>query len=155
MKTLISLIKVIENPLEIYKYDKVILNDSMLNKEGYNYLYCNNNLYLYLKKIFTKYNKQYLNSFKYFIKICENIEFQFKNALDYTIIFFITSILSNYNIDYNKNYKKILIYVINKCKFLEIYTLFGFNIIREVNPVINNNYSKLNYRLYKYYKLYH
>ena len=151
MKTLFSLIQLIENPLEIYKYDKVILNNSMYEDTGFS----NTSLYSYLKKIFTKYNKQYFTSFKYFIKICENIEFQFKDAYDYTIILFINIIIYDYNYDYNKNYKKILIYLIKNYKFIKIYyTFLHLNIICKLNPT-NNYYSKLNFKLYKYYKLYH
>jgi hypothetical protein len=148
MKILSSLIKVIENPLKIYKYDKVILNNSFQSHDS---------LWSYLKKIFVNYDKQYLKSFKYFIKICENNDFLFINGYNNTIIVFINYIIQQNNknyIKYYKNYKKILIYLINKYKNLEIYSLLHTNILFYLNPAINH-YSKLNFKLYKYYKLYH
>ena len=148
MKTLSSLIPVIENPLEIYKYDKVILNESF-QSDG--------SLWSYLRKIFVNYDKQSLKSFKYFIKICKNIEFQFKNMYNNTIIVCINYIIheNNKNNKNYKNYKKILIYLINKYKNLEIYSFSRENILFYLNPLTNNDYSKLSFELYKYYKLYH
>jgi hypothetical protein len=142
MKTLSSLIQVIENPLEIYKYDKIILNNSFQNDGSF---------WSYLKKIFVNYDKQYLKSFKYFIKICENNDFLFINGYNNTIIVFINYIIQQNNknyIKYYKNYKKILIYLINKYKNLEIYSFSHHNIVFYLNPAINH-YSKLNFELYK------
>ena len=71
MKTLLSLYPIIKNPLEIYKYDKVILNKSMYSC---NTNICITDINLYLTLIFRTYymekNTEYFNSFKYFIKIC-------------------------------------------------------------------------------------
>ena len=140
----------IKNPLKIYKYTKVILNDLLFDK-----CTCERSMFfLYLKKIFYEYNIQYLKSFKYFIQICENIDFQFQNMYNYTILHLISIILKHYSTilfdyQYNKNTKKILIYLIKKYKSLEIYSKYDSNILYHFNrPVYNNN--KLIIKIYKY-----
>jgi hypothetical protein len=93
MKALLSLDLLIQNPLEIYNYDKVLLNDTMWDI-GSNE---RNKITNYIWKIFEVYNEQYLKSFKYFIKICVNLEFQFTYFYNYTILhFIITTIIIRY-----------------------------------------------------------
>jgi hypothetical protein len=137
----------IKNPLEIYKYNKVILNDSMVNHGVFRHT----KFFLYLKQIFKSYNIKYLKSFKYFIKICDNIDFQFKNIYNHTILGLISLILRYYIINYNKynkNTKKTLIYLIKKFKSLEIYSINDYNILNYFN--LAGKYYKIHYKIYKY-----
>ena len=146
MLTLLSLKPLLINPLQIYKYEKVILNDSMYDIVPVN---VNFTIFKYLYLIIKKDNKKYLKSFKYFITICENIEFHFTNFYDYTlieiIIFIICRVNKLVNV-YNKNLKKILIYIIKKYKSLEYYSTNNMNILF----IYSLNTKKICLKIYKY-----
>ena len=145
MKTLLSLKPLIANPLEIYKYNKVILNDSMADD-----IYMPNILKYIYKIFYNKVNNRYLKSFKYFIKICENIEYPFIQYWDFRLIFFLSFVINQDK--YYKNIKKLVIYIIKKYKSLEIYTSENDNdnnILFYFNPT-NMLSTKMSFKIYKY-----
>jgi hypothetical protein len=146
METLDSLEPLMKNPLEIYKYNKVILNNSMSFPISCKYGKISH-MNFYLIKIFNKYNKEYFDSFKYFIKICANIKYQFKNYYDYKLFLFINYIVINLDhLDYS--YKNILIYLIKEYRFIAIHKIWGEQFMYKLTPIIY--YNRLNCKLYKY-----
>jgi hypothetical protein len=146
MKKLKSLKVLIKNPKKIYKYDKVILNNQMCVDNKFS-----NDIYSYLNKIFgpnlSNLKTLYLKSFKYFIKICENIEFQFVNNFNYTFIYFLSNYLDS---KYNKKIKHLFIYIIKKYKLYELYTISNYNMCNYISPNMKIR-KQLSYEVFKYF----
>ena len=150
MKILLSLKPLIENPFDIYNYDKVIMNPMYCGGQIFQPKKCD--MYVYLLQIFpediNRLNKKYLKSFKYFIKICDNIDYQFIKQNHCTLLLLTYFFIAKY-INYESIIKKIVISIIKKHKYFEIYYMSFYNYLHYFNPVHIIN-TKMGIKLYKY-----